>query len=345
MPKETIEKEVGYACSYVPREILDAFGIKTTYVIGDSGSPDTSQGYVNANICGFCKDIVSRPKGEAYDIIITDCCDAMIKLHEAFKLHPDLRDNFSFLLTVPRSFDEIDVEFFPNVLKHFIDHLETATGKKFSEENLVASIKKFNRLRQNLKQVEKMLLENRIWGSEYVKLLFKLYEAGVDRSLALTSEFVQAHQDDDEKDVDWGVLITGSNMPAAVSLAAHMEEYDANVRFFDTCNLARFYNMNVSEDMPPLEAIARGYLTKSPCARMKNSEVRMEENIRLIKEYDLDVAVYHTVKFCAPHIYDYALFRDMCKKEDIPLIRIETDHDFELPGQMATRVEAALEML
>ena len=78
---------------------------------------------------------------------------------------------------------------------------------------------------------------------------------------------------------------------------------------------------------------------------MKDSIVRMHELIKIIKEYELDMAVYHTVKFCATHIYDYMLFKDICKKENVTLIRIETDHDFELPGQMQTRLEASLEML
>ena len=56
---------------------------------------------------------------------------------------------------------------------------------------------------------------------------------------------IKAHQNDDEKEVDWGVLITGSNIPAALSLAKHLEENDTNARFFDNCNLARFYNMSV----------------------------------------------------------------------------------------------------
>ena len=345
MAKETIQKEVGYSCSYVPVEILDAFGIKTTYVMGDSNSADISQGYLNANICGFCKDIVSRPRDQVYDMVFTDCCDAMVKLHEAFKIHPAFKDDFSFLLTVPRSFEEMDIEFYPNVLKHFIHHLEIATGQKFSEARLAASIKKYNQFRKHLKQVEQMLLENKIWGSEYVEFIFSLYNEGIDRSIELADQFVQNHQDDDEKDVDWGVLITGSNLPAAMSLAKHLEEHDANARFFDTCNLARSYNMSVSESLPPLEAISKAYLLKAPCPRMKDSMVRMHALIKLFNEYEMDVAVYHTVKFCATHIYDYMLFKDLCKKENVPLIRIETDHDFELPGQMQTRLEASLEML
>ena len=67
--------------------------------------------------------------------------------------------------------------------------------------------------------------------------------------------------------------------------------------------------------------------------------------IRIIKEYDLNLAVYHTVKFCASHIYDYICFKELCEKNNIPLVRVETNHEYELPGQMATRLEAALEML
>lgn len=345
MTKEKIDVEVGYSCSYVPLEILDSFGLKVNYVMKDANCSDTSQGYISQNICGFAKDICSRPRDQVYDMIFTDCCDAMVKVHEAFKLHPDFENDYSFLLTVPRSYDKIDIEYWPTVLNHFIQALETATGKPFSETKLSESIKKYNLLRKVLRKAEHMLLENTVWGSEYVRLLFSLYDAGVDKSILLAEAFIEDHKDNEEKDIDYSVLVTGSNMPAALSLAEHIEEYDGNTRFFDTCNLSRFYNIQVSEDMQPLEALSVAYLTKSPCPRMKNSKPRMTDLVRLISEYEIDLAVYHTVKFCTTHIYDYMAFREICRQEDIPLIRVETNHEFELPGQMATRLEASLEML
>ena len=345
MSRDTIAKEVGYSCSYVPLEILDSFGIKTTYVIRDPSSPNKSQGYVNQNMCGFCRDICSRPRGQVYDMVFTNCCDAMTKLYESFRIHPDFKNDFSFLLHVPRSYEAMDVAYWPNVLSHFIQTLETATGESFSENRLRESIIRFNRLRSSLRQVERMLLEDTIWGSEYVKLLFALYDAGVDKSIMLTEEFITARREDEEKDADFSILVTGSNMPVSLQLAKHVEECDGNVRFFDACNLARFYNMEVSESAPPLEALSEAYLTRLPCARMKNSTPRMANLIQLIKQYGMDLAVYHTVKFCAPHVYDFIEFKELCNENSIPLVRIETDHEYELPGQMATRLEAALEML
>ncbi len=345
MGKELLEKQVGYSCSYVPLEILDSFGIKAKYIIGHSSGPDTSQGYLNANICGFAKDICSRPREDVFDMIFTDCCDAMVKVYEAFNLHPDFKDDFSYLLTVPRSFDKMDIEFWPNVLTHFIQILEDTCGQSFSEERLAQSIKKYNQLRKGLRQVETLLLENRIWGSQYVTLLSNLYNAPVGTSNSLVDVFIETHKNNDEKDVEWGALITGSNFPAALAVAKHLEEYDANARYFDNCNLARFYNMDVSESLPPIEAISNAYLTKAPCPRMKNSSSRMQTLIKVIHEYELDIAVYHTLKFCATHIYDYMTFKELCIKEDIPLLRLETDHGVDLPGQMQTRLEAALEML
>jgi len=71
----------------------------------------------------------------------------------------------------------------------------------------------------------------------------------------------------------------------------------------------------------------------------------MANLIQLMKEYEMDLAVYHTVKFCAPHVYDFIEFKELCDENDIPLVRIETDHEYKLPGQMATRLDAAIEML
>jgi benzoyl-CoA reductase/2-hydroxyglutaryl-CoA dehydratase subunit BcrC/BadD/HgdB len=345
MAKKTLLKEVAYSCSYVPIEILDSFGLKPVYNLGDNRNVDISQQYLHQNMCGFVRDIVNRNPDNAYDAILTNCCDSFIHLNTVYNLHPDYQNTFNYMISLPRSFEDIDIEFWPNVLKHFIGKLEDATGKKFNEANLVKSIEKCNRWREGLRRAENLLLENKIWGSEYVRLITDTYNLGVDESLDLVTSFLEEHQNGEEKDAEWGILLTGANFPAALSFAEHSELYDANVRYFDTCNLARYYNVSISETLSPLEALSKGYLSKSPCSRLKASKFRYMELLGKIDEYGLDAVVYHTLKFCDQNIMDAVMFKEMCEGKDIPFIRIETDHESEVSGQIKTRVEALLEML
>lgn len=95
----------------------------------------------------------------------------------------------------------------------------------------------------------------------------------------------------------------------------------------------------------PLAALARRYLLKTPCARMKSSYERFEELGQVIENYDIRGVIYHTLKFCDVFIYDHHPFQQFLEQRGIPLLRIETEYDPALPGQVKTRLQAFLEIL
>ncbi len=345
MSKNKIQKECGYYCTYVPLEILDSFGLEPRYAIGSPTATDISQAYLNPNICGFARALCSRPRSDSYDMIFTDCCDAMFKLYEAWHLHSDFADDYAYMLSFPRVVNDRSIDFWQNVLQHFITSLEEATGRKFSETSLKQSIKRYNRLRRALRQAEGLLLANKISGSAYLDLMIEVQEQNLDTAIDAAESFLETHADAEEQDANFLLLVSGSHFPAIKAVAEVLEDNDCNAVYFDTCNTSRSYNMIVDEGLPPLEAIARGYLQKVPCPRMKHSSERLSHVIDIVKTNNIDGVIYHTLKFCDPHIFDYSILKKHLGEEEIPFIRLETNHEFNLPGQMQTRIEAFAEML
>lgn len=345
MSKDRLEKAIGYCCFYTPVEILHSFGLEPRYCIGGPSAPDISQAYLNPNICGFVRAVASRPRSDVHDMVFTDSCDAMMKLYEAWNLHSDFENDFSYLLPVPRLVDERAIEFWQNALQHLIATLEEVTGRKFSEANLVRSIKNYNLLRHGLRQAEELLLVNKLWGSAYAELLTNVQRQDLAGAIKTTTSFLEARSDAEEKQTEYRLLISGSNFPAVLPLASLLEENECNAVFFDTCNMSRSYNMVVDESLPPLEAIARGYLQKTPCPRMKHSADRFDHLINIVRNNNIDGVIYHILKFCDPHIFDHLVLKKHLDQEGIPLLRVETEHEFSLPGQIRTRVEAFVEML
>ena len=58
-----------------------------------------------------------------------------------------------------------------------------------------------------------------------------------------------------------------------------------------------------------------------------------------------DGVVHYNLQFCQTYANEAVKVEEALAKEDIPLLRIETDYSDEDAGQLRTRVEAFLEML
>ena len=98
-------------------------------------------------------------------------------------------------------------------------------------------------------------------------------------------------------------------------------------------------------DGDPVEYLARRYLWKPPCARMRDSAKRFELIWRLAGEFKIDGVVFYALKFCDPYLYDAPLLKSYLEKQHIPMLLLEGDYTAGSAGQLRTRIEAFLEML
>ena len=91
--------------------------------------------------------------------------------------------------------------------------------------------------------------------------------------------------------------------------------------------------------------LAERYLGHINCACFTPNKARIDDIIRLAKEYNADGVIDVNLKFC--NIYDtegYFVERALAE-ENIPCIGIETDYTDEDAEQLKTRIGAFIEML
>ncbi len=81
------------------------------------------------------------------------------------------------------------------------------------------------------------------------------------------------------------------------------------------------------------------------CACFTPNEGRIDDIIRLAKEYNADGVIHYNLQFCHTYANEAVLVEKALAKAGIPLLRIETDYSDEDAGQLSTRVEAFLEMI
>lgn len=93
-----------------------------------------------------------------------------------------------------------------------------------------------------------------------------------------------------------------------------------------------------------MRALAERYM-KTNCACFTPNPGRIDDIIRLAKEYNVDGIIDTNLQFCNLYSTESYLVKQKLDELGIPVLHIETDYsenDFE---QLRTRVEAFLEIL
>ena len=304
---------------------------------------EDNENLLHPNMCGYVKNILNHAQPGDRNMVFTDCCDCAVKLRDVWNCFFD--EAMSYLIPLPNREEPAAVAFYKAQLQEFVEFLEEKKGEKLDPEKLKKAIKEYNGLRKAMKRIEELLLQGKILGSQFLTAMLDAQRTDVLEATQELNEFYEKEKDSEGLDYEFKLLQTGSILED-VSLAKLVEEQDANIVYFDTCTASRFYNGLVEEDADPLQAMAERYLNKRiACARMHFSEQRRENLIKLVEDHDIDGVIMRLEKFCSVWSLEYYPMRKLFTKNDIPFVAIESEFDFNVTGQVSTRVEALLEML
>jgi benzoyl-CoA reductase/2-hydroxyglutaryl-CoA dehydratase subunit BcrC/BadD/HgdB len=145
------------------------------------------------------------------------------------------------------------------------------------------------------------------------------------------------------------ILISGSPMAIPNWKLHHLiESTGAVVVCEESCTGTRFFSDLVDESKKTLEeelkAVADRYMNIH-CACFTPNDERLDDVVRLAKEYKADGVIHYNLQFCHTYANEAVKIEKRLEKEGIPLLRIETDYSDEDAGQLRTRIEAFLEMI
>jgi benzoyl-CoA reductase/2-hydroxyglutaryl-CoA dehydratase subunit BcrC/BadD/HgdB len=101
----------------------------------------------------------------------------------------------------------------------------------------------------------------------------------------------------------------------------------------------------VQDGETPLEALSRRYLNNFPCARMVPSDERFDRIFNLIRDFRVEGVVSQIIRYCVPYAHDLPLLRDRLKEAGVPTLALDVEYGTSGSGQIATRVQAFLEMI
>ena len=145
------------------------------------------------------------------------------------------------------------------------------------------------------------------------------------------------------------ILLSGTPMAIPNWKLHHIiETSGAAVVCEETCTGTRYFENLVDETKTTLEeqyaAIAERYMGVN-CACFTPNTGRVDDILRLAKEYDVDGVIDVNLKFCCLYDTEGYTVEKALKDAGIPVLGIETDYTDADAEQLRTRIQAFVEML
>lgn len=354
------KKVVGVFCTYVPEEILMALGASCVGLCGGAEVvPEAVEQYLPHNTCALIKSSLGFklarvcPYFEASDLVIGETtCDGKKKYYE-------ILDEFAnvYVMELPQKKEEADRAFWRDEVRRLVARIEELTGEKLELEKLREATKIVNdKRRALLRLAEVRKADPPVMSGK--DALFINQVAFLDEPRRFASK-VNALSDELEKRAAEGkgiadasaprILVSGCPMAIPNWKLPHIVETSgATVVMEELCTGTRYYSHLVDEGAGDLDSllgnIADRYL-EIDCAVFTPNEERAENIVRLAKDYDVDGVIYYSLLFCAPYGVESYKVKKAVEEAGVPFLYIETDYSQGDSQQIATRVQAFLEMI
>jgi len=358
--QEEGKKVFGTFCVYVPDELIFAANAIATGLCGGSQFwVPGGEKVLPTNTCPLIKDSVGArldrtcPFFRIADMYIGETtCDGKKKAWEILG-----EDVPVHVMDLPQMKREKDIKAWAEEIKELKKVIEEFTGNKVTAESLSESIKLINNKRKALSRLYECRKADKvpISGRDALVISQIAFYDDPARFTQMTNKLC----DELEQRIKDGVsvvkegtkriLLTGT--PLAVpnwKLHNIIETSGAVVVCEEMCTGTRYFENLVDETKTTIDeqidALANRYMVIN-CACFTPNTGRIDDIIRLAKEYKVDGVIDVNLKFCS--LYDvegYTVERAL-KEACIPVMGIETDYTDNDAEQLRTRIGAFIEMI
>ncbi len=349
--QKTKQKIMGYLCSYAPEELIYAAGFHPMRLFSSKSEIILAENHLQSYCCSLVRGILEDSLAGKLDFldgtVFPHTCDSMQRLSDIWRMngkYPFFAD-----VVLPAKLNTVSAGvYMEDVLARFKKDLETAAQKIITDEELKASISIFNQIRKNLSAIYDLNSKNS--GIISARDLYALVKGSMimDRKKAAEQlSLIVSHFEKMSPPVKKGkrLLLSGSVCDIPDIFDA-IETAGGNIVGDDLCTGRRWFEGQISEDEPPLGAIAARYMNRVPCpAKHSGLTVRAENLISLAKKNRADGVIFLFLKFCDPHAFDYPYLKEFLDKEGIKSMAFEMDDQQQSLGQFLTRIETFIHMI
>jgi benzoyl-CoA reductase/2-hydroxyglutaryl-CoA dehydratase subunit BcrC/BadD/HgdB len=347
MPDSDEKPVIGWNCTYLPLEILEAADLQAYRVLPEPSS-EKADAYLDPNFCPLIKSALGKAIEGGYaflsGMVMVNTCDGMRRLYDAWRFYSP--SPFSFLLDLPRLITPASLAYFKDQLQGLITHIDRYFGKKITKDKLSHAVEQSNVTRALLRRL--MALQNRgnppLRHADILDILSagfrkprRIFNAALERLVHLLENAVEGPSG------GLKVMVSGSVLDGS-ALIRMVEELGGEVVASDICVGGRFLEEIVlSSD--PLSDLSEAYLKKRPCARMTDTGARVSLLKEDVTRTGAQGVIYFCLKFCDPYLYEAPAVAEALREMGVPILSLEGEYTGRISGGIRTRVQAFVEML
>jgi bzd-type benzoyl-CoA reductase N subunit len=348
------KKIIGYACTYLPEEILYAADILPYRITGrnisDTSIADSYMSRVNCSFARCCLEAALESKYEFLDgVVFVNGCDHIRRCYENWAAHETCARPFMYMLPVPHMISQRGLDWFKEEVARFKDAVERRFEVKMTDDKLKEAIKTYNETRKLLRKIYDLRSSaNPLFtGAEALSLVSaSSLMPKVTFNKLISEVLAKADQRPGAGNNKTRLVIAGSLLDDP-EFIKNIESLGAVVVSDALCFGARNIWNLTDETSEPFDALCRRYYEHEPCPRMSGEFKRRLSFVRdQIKRSNADGAILEFIKFCDQHGTDNALLKNNLEKENIPVIEIERQYGpLADTGRVRTRIQAFLERI
>ena len=358
--KEQKDKDlpmVGTYCTYVPVELAMAMNAAVVGLcsMSDETIPLAEQD-LPASLCPLIKSSYGFAKADKCpyfyfsDLVVAETtCDGKKKMYELMGEFKPMH-----IMQLPNAQDEDGFKMWKNEVVRFKDELEDFFGVTITEDAIRDAIRLRNEERKAVLEILELMKMDPtpMMGYDMFKVIYGSSFIFDRENAVQTLRDMKARilEEAEESQAKIGhrprIIVTGCPMGGASEKVARIIEENGGVIVgFENCSGIKNYYRLVDEENPDVyEALAERYF-KIGCSVMSPDSYRFELLGSMIDDFKADGVVEMTLQGC--HTYNteaYEIERFVNGKGK-PYLGVETDFSTADEGQLATRIQAFLEML
>jgi len=349
--KEQGKKVIGFLCSYVPEEIIYAADI-LPYRVRATGCTKTTQAdlWMSNFTCSFARSCLEFAMDGTYDfldgLIGLDSCAMIHKLYDNWRISANLP--FSHFLTVPHKNGSSAVAWYRDEIEALKLAVQEHFGKEISGGSLEKAIETYNETRRLLGELYGLRESHAlpVTGSESQSLVLAAMSMPRERyNELLTESLKEIKAREPNTDYRARLMVIGSALddPAFIKI---IEDQGGIVVTAGLCFGSRYFWEPVEMEGDLLTSLARSYLRRPSCPRMMEQHAAIFQFIKdMVQRFKVDGIIYQKMQFCDLWGGESLYLEKKLKESKIPFLSFQREHIVTHAGQIATRVEAFIEMI
>jgi benzoyl-CoA reductase/2-hydroxyglutaryl-CoA dehydratase subunit BcrC/BadD/HgdB len=346
------KRVIGYVGPAVPEEMIHAAKMLPLRVSGDNEPVPTNtvDAYLFPSVSTFARSVLQMALDGKWDfldgVLVSVTNEGTRRLYDNWL--PYKQRPYMDTLFLPLKQDEDAVEMYLADLEDWRNRISEFRGARILDRDLRRSIEVYNRGRELMQKLYELRKGDRppVTGAEaleVVKAATRLPREQFNQLLEkLLDEIKRAGR---EIKKSKRLMIVGSQLENSTWIEA-IEKLDAVVVTDELEAGTRYFWGTVDAKLPPMEALARYYISgRPPGTRIWPAGKRFEHIFNMIEQYKVDGVISEILRNDAEYGHDKLFLDKEMKERGIPILDLDVEYGESGSGQMRTRVEAFLEMV